>query len=232
MSFFYRLGRKAAPHLLRAKWWYTALAGDEDERLKAEFNIGMLLAQQNLEELTVYPEATSVPVVMARLADRLVNKNWTVTCTVTDSSHQHAFALPGGFVFISYTLAQMCRNDDELAFVLGHELAHVVKGHAMQRLAASSTAGIFQKSAARRTPVIQLLGPFIGNLLEKGYQEDQEFDADAYAVRLMKSARFDSRAGVTLLKRLHEVERDLPIISPYFAAHPPLEDRIQALQQT
>ncbi|MFT5498394.1 MAG: Zn-dependent protease with chaperone function, partial [Kiritimatiellia bacterium] len=180
---------------------------------------------------TVYPEQTPAAAVMARLADRLANPGWRVSCTVTDSAHQHAFALPGGFVFISYTLVQLCRNDDELAFVLGHELAHVVKRHAMHRLAASSMAGLFQKTVARRTPVIQLLGPFIGNLLEKGYREDQEFDADLYAVRLMKSARFDSRAGVTLLKRLQEVDRDLAIISPYFSAHPPLADRIAALEK-
>jgi len=56
------------------------------------------------------------------------NKDWTIT-VVDDDSHCNAFVLPCGSVFVFSGLLKLCESDDELAVILGHEMAHAVMGH-------------------------------------------------------------------------------------------------------
>jgi predicted Zn-dependent protease len=229
-SFFHDLGRKAAPHLQKAKWYYDSLAGEEKQSIQAEFEMGIFLARDFRADITPLPSPATAK-LLQRLSQRLAHEEWTMTLTVFDSQRSEAFALPGGFIFVTTPLLQFCGdNEDRLAFLLGHEMAHVVKRHAVRRLAASKAAGFFHKALAARTPATRMLSPFVGNLVSQGYSEDQEFEADNFSQRLCKSAGFDPEAGQKLLQELVDAESDLPLIGAHFTAHPSPIDRLNRLR--
>src|SRR5205807_2412279 len=126
----------------------------------------------------------------------------------------NAFALPGGFVFITRSLLEFCQwNQDELAFILGHEMAHIIQGHVMDRLLANS---MIRASLARLTPVGGLLGqPIAGlaaTLLNQGYSRDNELEADRVGIQLAGHAGFDPTAVTRLFTRMRNLGGDrLPL---------------------
>src|SRR5205823_6424711 len=109
----------------------------------------------------------------------------------------NAFALPGGYVFVTRRLLDFSRWDHaELAFVLGHEMGHVVKRHAIERLMANALFG----GIAARLPVGgAVLRPHVAallsTLLRQGYSREQELEADAFGARVAHAAGFDPVAG-------------------------------------
>jgi predicted Zn-dependent protease len=139
------------------------------------------------------------------------------------SSSANAFALPGGFVFITGALLDLCgRNPDEIAFFLGHEIGHVVCGHAKDQMTAST---ILNAIATR----IAGAGGMLRQVLIKGYSRKMELDADREAVRLTAAAGFDPHAAIQALRRLTQVAPDNSGLAEYFSSHPTVSDRIRAL---
>ncbi len=138
----------------------------------------------------------------------------------------------GGFLYVTRPLLEMCRYDEaEVACVVGHEMAHVVKGHAMERITNQLITNAAMSAA--RIPA-GLLSQWIlkmgTNLLFSAYSQDQELDADEFGARLAAAAGYDPRGAIRALSRLQHLERDegLPL-AEYFASHPPLALRIEAL---
>ena len=229
-NFFRNLGRKTGAKIHKAKWYYDSLAGEENDSINAEFEMGAFLARDHRSQMQVL-QNERVRTTCAALANRLANENWCITPTVLDNQCSEAFALPGGFIFITNTLVNFCDDDDRLAFVLAHEIGHVIKRHAIRRVAASQAAGFFNQALASRTPATRMLTPFVGQLVQNGYTEEQEFDADDFACRLTKSAGYHPAAGIQWMRELLDVTDELPIISTHFAAHPPLKQRIARMQK-
>ncbi|MHC4520721.1 MAG: M48 family metalloprotease, partial [Planctomycetota bacterium] len=86
----------------------------------------------------------------------------------------NAFALPGGFVFISRSIVELCQwDEDEVAFILAHEMAHVIKRHAIERIVTNSAISM----ASRAAPTRGVLGPWLQRVgirfLETAYSRDQ-----------------------------------------------------------
>jgi predicted Zn-dependent protease len=138
----------------------------------------------------------------------------------------NAFALPGGYVFVTRSLLRLCQSrHDDLAFVLGHEIGHIVKGHVAERLVAGSVL---------RTAVSVLRLPasaLVTKLLQSGYAQDQELEADAEAVRLSGRAGFDPMAGVRLMEQLRLKLAGPSELMGYFATHPPWDVRLDNLRR-
>ena len=121
-------------------------------------------------------------------------------------------------------LLDLCECDrDELAFFLGHEIGHVLHGHARQQL----TASVFLSAVTARLPKA---GPMLRQVLSKGYSRELELDADREAVRLSRVAGFEANAGIRALRRLAQVSEESSF-GEYFSTHPPFADRIRELEQ-
>ena len=231
-NFFRNLGRKTGTHITKAKWVFDSLAGEENDSIRAELEMGAALVKDFRHSVQLCPDERIGP-ICAKLAERLANDNWCITPQAIDSQNSEAFSLPGGFIFITKPLINFCaENDDRLAFVLAHEIGHVVKRHAIRRVATDQAATFFNRAIASRTPATRMLSPFVGQLIEKGYSEEQEFAADDFSQRLCKAAGYDRDAGVNLMKELLELDQDLSVVSKHFAAHPPLKRRIARLQES
>jgi predicted Zn-dependent protease len=235
-SIFYRLGKMVGPQLRQANWFFRSLTDTEAEALRAETAVGRDLASSLLQQM----ELDRTPAVEALLADL----KWRLAQSLRNRPRQfyfyavnvpeiNAFALPGGYVFVTRPLLEFCRwNPDELAFILGHEIAHIVQGHVMNRMLADS---MIRVALRRLTPAGGLLGqPIAGlaaNMLNKGYSQDQELEADRVGVQLAAHAGFDPTAAARLFARLASLGGNRSPLGGYFSMHPSLEIRIQHLNR-
>ena len=235
-EFFFDLGRKAGAGVRKGRWIWASLTGSEAEALEAEYQAGCDLARAFDGKASFDDDRRSrelLDEITERLTGRLTNKQrrWRVAPTQTDEVG--AFAFPGGFLYVTRSLLELCRYDeDEVACVVGHEMGHVVHGHAMERI----TSQLLTTAATRaaRIPGGLLSQWILGagvSLFHNAYSQDRELEADEFGARLAAAAGYDPRGAIQVLERLQEVEADggLPL-AEYFSSHPPLELRIQRLR--
>ncbi|MFN7812730.1 MAG: M48 family metallopeptidase [Planctomycetia bacterium] len=154
----------------------------------------------------------------------------------------NAFALPGGRVFVTTGMLEFLESEAELAFVLGHEIAHVDQRHAIERLAA--------RLALERIGLDDLAGlvDLAPALVRAGYRKYQELEADLAGLHLGMAAGYDPDAAVAPFRRLEaraptpsRPARRNPLgeaagavfegLGGYFDSHPVTPERIRRLEQ-
>lgn len=233
-GFFRNLGRMAGPHVRKAKWLLRSVTGSQAEVIQAEFEVGRDMAQAiaRAGQLDADPRWQRILAQTGhRLAGRLARRGRQFAFHALAGPQLNAFALPGGFVYVTRPLLEVCAaRDDELAFVLAHEMAHVVRGHVMDRLVSSTLLNV----ASRASPAARMMNKGMLEaalkLLQNAYSREQEIEADQFAVRLMLSAGMDPLAGATVLGKLNDFADDPGELSSYFSTHPPLTARIDKIR--
>jgi predicted Zn-dependent protease len=229
---FYNLGRMVGPRVRKARWIWQSITGTEADAIKVENDVGRDLARQIGYQLK--PDSHSdaeelLNKIGSRLAARVTNRFRTFSFESVEGPEPNAFALPGGFIFVARSLTELCQSqEDEIAFILGHEMAHVIRGHAMHRLISNSAIS----AASRAAPVHGVLSRWLKKaglqLLESAYSQDLEFEADRFGIRLAAAARYDPQAALQLLARLEKLSRPPALLNlgSYFSSHPAYEVRI------
>lgn len=232
---FYNLGRALGPKARKGKWIWTSLTGDDQEILEAEHAVGRDMSVAMREQLGVVDDVAlrkRVDAIGEELAARVANKQRQFSFIVCQPDEPNALALPGGFVFVTAGLIELIdHEDDALAFVLGHEMAHVIKQHAVERLMSDA---VFS-AAMRRAPGGGAVGRWAKStgmdLLQSAYSQDNELVADLLGQRLTVAAGYDPRGSIRMfeaLKRLSKQRDDG--LWEYFASHPPLDRRIATIE--
>ena len=236
-GFFYNLGKKVGPNARKGKWLWKSMTGSEADIIKAEYDVGQDLAREIRQQVGLAHD-TQIEQLMheigARLIERVANKQRKFKFEIVKGTDCNAFALPGGFIFLTRPLVDLCeQKPDEIAFILGHEMAHVIRGHAMKRIVSSSA----MVAVSRVTPTRNLLSTWLRQVgiqfFESAYSQGRELDADVFGARLVKAAGSDSDAPVHLLSRLAELKHKNRgnNIGSYFSSHPPFTTRIQNLKR-
>ncbi len=160
--------------------------------------------------------------------------------TVLSSPVANAFATERRDVFVTRGLLAVLQDEAELAAVIGHEMAHIMAGHAAQRRA--QEARIFETAirVARSTRDPQLALAFAEMELAqaRAYSREQEFEADRIAIRLITTAGYDSGGALRSLQRLQDytalhlrelgLSPDAEAPQSRFATHPRTLDRAEA----
>ena len=120
---------------------------------------------------------------------------------VIDSSIVNAFALPGGYIYVSRGLLGLANNEAELAAVLGHEIAHVTARHSAERVSQGFLAqlGATILSAAVDAPGIGRATGLGSELYIKSYSRGQEHQADELGIRYLHRAGYDNFAMASFL---------------------------------
>ncbi len=181
-------------------------AGEEAyQELQAE--IGLL----DDPELTAYVQR-----IGSRLVLHAPQRSFSYQFAIVDQFEPNAFALPGGYIFVSRGLLALANSEDELANVIGHEITHAADRHAAA-----------QQEYARRQNPLALPWILMGRLA--AYSRDQEQAADGGGQILAAQAGYDPAAMSEFLKKLGGVERLQTGVSriPSFAAtHPGISERV------
>jgi predicted Zn-dependent protease len=228
-----QLGRRAVPAIRKSGWIWKGLAGSEEEARRAERALGEALAVEvrAATERANAPETSAlVADLCRRLEERLRPPHHRFHCDVLRAGEPNAMALPGGFIFLSTSLVDLCeRRPDELAFVIGHEMAHVVRGHAWDRTVQQTGLQALSVVASRAGPVGAWLRQQGMQLLLSAHSRDGELEADELGARLAAAAGFSTAGALSLLRRLEHFGPDPAALGQYFASHPPASDRIARL---
>jgi predicted Zn-dependent protease len=136
--------------------------------------------------------------------------------TVLDDDAVNAFCLPGGKVAVFTGLLRMVGdNDDQLAAVLSHEVAHALAHHVSERLAREDRQGRGLFAALR----------------ELSFDREQESEADHIGVFLMTFAGYDPKQAVVFWKHMEQMEREHGKPPQILSDHPSSEQRIRQLEE-
>jgi predicted Zn-dependent protease len=164
------------------------------------------------------------------------------TFKVIDSPEINAFALPGGFIYITRGILDFVESDDELAGVIGHEIAHVALRHGAQQIEILAYAqavldGLISGNADLATIYqdhrAQFATDLVATLALNGWGRELELDADEYGTVYMAQAGYDPYAVVQLLERFAAEEKgsgDGDIFAQWMATHPPFAARIERVE--
>jgi predicted Zn-dependent protease len=222
------LGGQSRKPFRQAKWMWSWLAGTEAEAIQAEYEYGRECARQFAAQFSGKAPREKQEVVAAvgsKLADAVKDRRRQFHFSLVRTSLANAYALPGGFVFITEPLVDLCAQDpDELAFLLGHEMGHVLRGHARSQL----TARTFLNAVTAR---LTGAGLMLRQLLNQGYSRELELEADGEGARLAAAAGFDPRAAARALQRLARGASGNAGLMEYFSSHPPLAERVRKLER-
>lgn len=230
----YRLGKAAS----KARNILDLVGGGEEESLVAEIRFGRDLAAAMLERVPLAGEdrVTRFAIEIGHwLAGNLTEKRIPFTFRVTAERAPHALALPGGHVFVSAPMLDLCQGQrDEIAFVLGHEMAHIVRRHALDRIVRDSVLSLLLRQLSGPRAVSAWLARVGRQTLSRAYSRENELEADAFAVSLIQTCGGDAAAGERLLEKLDQrvSPPDVALLGEYLATHPPLPERLAHLRAT
>ena len=162
---------------------------------------------------------------------------------VVKEPEPNAFTIPGGHVYVTSGLLRMVEDEDELAGVLAHEVAHSILRHiskAMDRAKrislatlAAIIAGAFLSRNAKGAEAIGTSAIAMAQSLMLRYTRENEVEADQLGVKLMMRAGYRPGAMVRFLKKIYKWERmTSPDVPTYLRTHPAISDRIAYLSQS
>jgi predicted Zn-dependent protease len=175
--------------------------------------------------------------IAASVGREVPNSQWEFV--VFDSPTVNAFALPGGKVGVYTGLLKLAATDDELAIVMGHEIAHVTSRHGAERTSQNyAIAGIGALAAfgmeakqvdpAKRNMILAAygIGSQVGFALP--YSRLHESEADSIGLKFAAGAGYDPRAAVTFWRKMAAQGGQKP--PALLSTHPSDADRINNLQ--
>lgn len=163
------------------------------------------------------------------------NPNQTYRITILDSPNVNAFALPGGYLYITRGLLALANDSAELAAVIAHEMGHVTANHGVQRqqreadevLAARVVSDVLEGDAAAKAALIR------GKLRLAQFSRNQELEADAIGIRSIGRAGYDPYAAGRFLQSMSAYSEFRSVSGAsdasldFLASHPAAPQRIE-----
>ena len=161
---------------------------------------------------------------------------------IVEMEEPNAFALPGGYVYVSRGLLVLTNSEDELAGVVAHEIGHVAARHAVRRVTRAAPLAVLTGLTAMVTGIVSpTLGSVVGGiggaagaLILAPYSRDQEREADRVGQDIVAKAGWDP-AGLSRMLRTLEREEAMHggtrRAMGFFATHPPLPRRVAETEE-
>ncbi len=232
-NIYYNIGRKVGASINKGKWYCQSAFGSEKDAVKAELAVGRELERNITKESKIINDPSLqnlIDEIGEQLFQKVIDKKRKFKFYIVASSDINGFALPGGLIFLTdKLLKKIYDNKDEIAFVLAHEMMHIVFKHPMERIVADYSTNVVTKLLVKGGTLGMLAKQVLANLLKSGYSQDKEFEADEYAVRLMYSAGFNPTGAIGLLRKLESNhDKNLPIFN-YFLSHPSADERVRKI---
>ncbi len=162
---------------------------------------------------------------------------------IADEAVPNAFALPGGYIYVTRGILSLTTTEDELACIMGHEIIHVIDRHSIKQMRSSILPHMLElPGAIVGTVVNEDLGNLLNtpittsnNLLLSSYSRKHETASDTKGIELASKAGYDPNAMATILDRL---SRAIELITnekekkSYFDDHPYTPDRVDKINKT
>jgi len=204
------------------------------EAVKVEQQIGLIRDP----ELVGYIER-----VGERVAQFSPRKDVRYRFFVADMEEPNAFALPGGYIYVSRGLLALTNSEDELAGVIGHEIGHVAARHAAQRQTRATGVGLLTVlgaiagtalGGAEMGQAAAQLGQVAGAGLIASYGRDQERQSDDVGQRMAASAGYEPGGISDFLRTLGRdttLKLGKPRMPTFLDSHPVTEERVRTTSE-
>ena len=224
---------------------FTQLVPAAEVETSARQQYGQMLkaaAEKNALAPANYPQL----VRLRRIADELIPhsydwnpraREWKWEVNLIGANQINAFCMPGGKIaFYTGILNQLKLSDDEVAMVMGHEIAHALREHARERMGkatatnglatiGSTVASVFFGVNPQITDLVAKQG---ANLINLKFSRDDETEADLVGMELAARAGYNPEAGVTLWQKMSEANKGAP--PQWLSTHPSGNTRIHEIQ--
>lgn len=198
-----------------------------------EVNMGFKFSQRVEEQLEM-AEDVDLNEKAKAILDKIVavcdRKDILYFIKIIDREEINALALPGGYIYIFKGVFDNADNDDQVAGVIAHEVAHINAKHAIKRVQGAYAALALQVAAAEtgnvRAANIAL------NSLFTAYSQHDEYEADRLGVRYMKRAGYDPNEMVKFMEKIMAEQEKSPLKDfTYWKTHPNPAKRMAVIRQ-
>ena len=187
------------------------------KELKKQEPISTDIAKKN------YIACIATPIIQAMDQNNLAEA-WEVQLFASDQAN--AFALPGKKIGVYEGLLQYAVNQDQVAAVIGHELAHVTAKHGNERISQATLSQVGLSVLGLNSSTTAHLVLQYGVLLP--YGRTQETEADLIGLHYMARAGFDPRESIPLWENMSRAGQKVP---QFLSTHPSAESRMQRLAE-
>ena len=198
------------------------------------------LKQQMAARKALAPETHPELVRLRTIANRIIPhatrfnpraKDWQWEVILIGSNQINAFCMPSGKIaFYTGILRTLKLTDDEVAMVMGHEIAHALREHAREQAGKNvlTKLGAVGLSVATGGKYDGLVGAG-ANLLSLSYSRSDETDADLVGLDIAARAGYDPRAGITLWQKMSAANKNAP--PQWMSTHPSGPSRIKEIEK-
>ena len=238
-------------HVLPVAWLLAGCAtnpvtGESDYVLMSEqqeIALGQRYNQEILKEMPPYDDAklnTMIQSIGEQLAAHSHRTGLDYRFTIVDSPTVNAFALPGGYIYITRGMLAYLNSEAELAAVLGHEIGHVTARHSVRQHSAQTTASVVGAVISVATGVqgVDDLTNMAGTAIVRGYGREHELEADRLGAEYMARSGYDPDAMLEVIGILKDQEtfekkrargegREPNVYHGLFSTHPRNDARLQ-----
>lgn len=160
-------------------------------------------------------------------------KDWQWEINLIDSKQINAFCMPGGKIaFYSGILDQLRLTDDEVAMVMGHEIAHALREHARERLgknAATSIGAGLVSQLLGLGDLGQAVTRYGAQLMTLQFSRSDESEADLVGMELAARAGYNPQAGITLWRKMSAASKGAP--PQWLSTHPSGQTRLSEIEK-
>ena len=226
-----------------SKWRYLEPQAVVDQEAAQQYTGLMAQAQQKGALIpATHPQVIRLRAIAKRIIPSATRwnpeaANWKWQVNLLNSSQVNAFCMPGGRIaFFTGILTSLKLTDDEVAAVMGHEIAHALREHGRERAAKSTATGVASRIAGAGLAAWLGIDPRItdtaantvGQLVVLKFSRDEEREADLIGLDLAARAGYDPRAGVALWRKMGALNKRAPV--QLLSTHPGGEERIADIQ--
>ncbi len=200
-----------------------------------EIQIGEKAAKEVRQEYGYYDALPGLNAYVNAVGEKLVaqcqRRDIVYHFQVVDSPVINAFALPGGYIYVTRGILARMNSEDELAAVLGHELTHVAARHGAAQLSKAYAAQFGVAAVSLINPdVARSLGGLVDVSLQLaflGYSRGLEHQADEYGITYAERAGYNPRGAVKLFHMFGTLEKKEPSrMERFLLSHPPTAERL------
>jgi predicted Zn-dependent protease len=162
-------------------------------------------------------------------------QQWKWQVNLLQSGQVNAFCMPGGRIaFFTGIIDKLKLTDDEIAVVMGHEIAHALREHGRERMSKSTTTGLITGiggaiASALTGYDVRGLANTAGQMYVLKFSRDEEREADLVGLDIAARAGYDPRAGIALWNKMAALSQNGAPIE-ILSTHPGGEHRIQQIQ--
>jgi len=208
-----------------------------------EISLGRQYNDEILKEMPPYHDPVLEELVK-RVGEKLASHShrpWLdFTFTIVDSSQVNAFALPGGYVYVTRGMLAYLNSEAELAAVLGHEIGHVTARHSVRQQSTSAVTGLIGAVVAASSGIqgVDSLTNMAGTAIVRGYGREHELEADRLGAEYLARSGYDPEAmlqvvGILKNQEAFEVQvareegRQANVYHGLFSTHPDNDARFR-----